>query len=56
MIEKLKQNNLVPDPEIQKRFIEDAEKHIDEKIKDGINKLVDQKLKEHNVQQGNGGH
>ncbi|MBK8586676.1 MAG: hypothetical protein IPN88_15120 [Bacteroidetes bacterium] len=54
MIEKLKQNNLVPDPEIQKRFIEDAEKHIDEKIKDGINKLVDQKLKEHNVQQGNG--
>lgn len=54
MIEKLKQNNLVPDTEIQKRFIEDAEKHIEEKIKDGIDKLVEQKLKEHNVQEGNG--
>lgn len=54
MIEKLKQNNLVPNTEIQKRFIEDAEKHIDEKIKDGIDKLVEQKLKEHNVQDGNG--
>lgn len=54
MIEKLKQNNLVPDKEIQQRFIEDAEKHIDEKIKDGIDKLVEQKIKEHNVQEGNG--
>jgi len=54
MIEKLKQNNLVPDTEIQKRFIEDAEKHIEEKIKDGIDKLVEQKIKEHNVQEGNG--
>lgn len=54
MIEKLKQNNLVPDIEIQQRFIEDAEKHIDEKIKEGIDNMVKQKLVEYKIEEGNG--
>ena len=54
MIEQLKHNNLVPDSEIQKTFIETAEKNIDLKIEAGINSIVSKKLKEFNIDKNNG--
>ncbi len=55
MIEKLKTKTI---SFLTQRYKSDLLKMLKsilmKKIKDGINKLVDQKLKEHNVQQGNG--
>ena len=54
MIEQLKHNNLVPDSEIQRTFIETAEKNIDSKIEAGINSIVSNKLKEYKIDKNNG--
>lgn len=54
MIEQLKHNNLVPDVEVQKAFIESAEKNIDAKIEVGIDKIVKQKLLEYNIGENSG--
>lgn len=54
MIEQLKHNNLVSDPEFQRSFIENAEKHIDDKIQAGINLIVEQKIDEYKIEKNNG--
>lgn len=54
MIEKLKQTSLIPDSLKQKELIEEAEKHLNEKIQKDIDQLVEKTVKEHNIQEGNG--
>lgn len=54
IIEQLKHNNLVPDAEVQKEFIESAEKNIDAKIEVGINSIISQKLLEYKIPKNNG--
>lgn len=53
-IEKLKSTELVPDNKAQIIFIQTAEKHMDEKIKKEIEDLVDEKIKEFKIPEGNG--
>lgn len=54
LIETLKEQEVTTDPNIQKKFLEDAEKKFTEKVDKEINKVVDQKIKEYKVPDGNG--
>ncbi|HYV94960.1 MAG TPA: hypothetical protein VE978_24510 [Chitinophagales bacterium] len=54
LIEKLKQNSLIPDTELQSKFIDTAMLHIDNKVKAGIEEIANQKIIEHKIDEGNG--
>lgn len=54
MIDRLKGQNLVDDIDFQKEFINKAEMNIESKIKEGIEKIIEEKILEHQIGDNNG--
>jgi hypothetical protein len=54
MIQKLKEQILTNDVDLQRKFIEEAEKNINVKINEGIDRIVNDKMKEYNIAEGEG--
>lgn len=54
LIENLKEHDITSDQTIKEKFLEDAEKKFTEMVNQEINKVVDQKIKECKVPDGNG--
>lgn len=54
MIEKLKQNPIVSDSAFHQEYIEKAVQEIEKKIQLGIDEIVDKKMEENKISDGNG--
>ncbi len=54
MIEKLKQNPIISDSTFHKQYIEKATQEIENKVKEGIDKIVEDKIQEHPIPENNG--
>jgi hypothetical protein len=54
MIEKLRQTPIISDSTFHKQYIDKATEEIQSKVTEGIDKIVDEKIKEHEVPEGNG--